>query len=601
MVDQIIRPADLPNRASPNASEKIPVDNGSNVAGATVESIVLAGRPTASQAEAEAGTDAVKAMTPLTTAQAIVAQGDARFATVAQGALADTAVQPSDLAAVATSGSYSDLTGAPPALTDGDKGDVTVSSAGADWTINPNSVYETNLSTNLTISLDRVVTSRAALAALGVTRWASARLNEGGRSGLFDLVLISSLPTVEQAKVAADNSAQQGVYVVSSDDNLYVWKRRYSGPLMAEWFGAVPWFVGDTHNSDAAFQAAATFAGIAGAWRWKGRHRLTSKITIPEHQVFGAYGNLTSIVPQIFATPATFIGVNTSVNADKIDNAVFFDALGVAFELGQAAEPQDFTIYGRGYIATDGTKNLNFPSSTTGDWYGQVAFRYAKYIKPTNVSVVAFQIAYDSVAIGVNSGNYYSSFNGCSAEACCTIFQVGSTPSYNTEIHGGRWTCGRFGQFDTSVRNFKMFGGSIEGFSAVTYFRDDSEVSFFGTYFETKNGGTLDQLFSTFHSRVIVNFIGCLVYMDNFKTLFGCATTSPSVLLNSHGNKFMVPEAANDTAASHIIYAMTSATVKAGSMFGDMIVKYSGSKTTTYVDGVTASYLPYSTATVITI
>lgn len=93
MVDQIIRPAALPNRASPNASEKIPVDNGANVGGATVESIVLSGRPTASQSEAEAGTDPTKAMTPLTTAQAIAAQGSVQFATFAQGATADAALQ----------------------------------------------------------------------------------------------------------------------------------------------------------------------------------------------------------------------------------------------------------------------------------------------------------------------------------------------------------------------------------------------------------------------------------------------------------------------------------------------------------------------------
>ena len=41
------------------------------------------------------------------------AQSDARFATSAQGALADTAVQPSDLATVATTGSYNDLLNKP--------------------------------------------------------------------------------------------------------------------------------------------------------------------------------------------------------------------------------------------------------------------------------------------------------------------------------------------------------------------------------------------------------------------------------------------------------------------------------------------------------
>lgn len=119
MVDQIIRPSALPNRASPNASEKVPVDNGSTVGGATIESMVLAGRPTASQSEAEAGTDPSKAMTPLTTRQAI----DER--------LTSSPI----LSVVARTGSYTDLIGAPPGLTDGNKGDVIVSGSGTNWSL----------------------------------------------------------------------------------------------------------------------------------------------------------------------------------------------------------------------------------------------------------------------------------------------------------------------------------------------------------------------------------------------------------------------------------------------------------------------------------
>jgi len=67
-----IRIKDLPFNAAPTKNLLIPTDLAS--AGAsTVEALVLSGRPTASQAEAEAGTEAVKAMTPLTTAQAIEA------------------------------------------------------------------------------------------------------------------------------------------------------------------------------------------------------------------------------------------------------------------------------------------------------------------------------------------------------------------------------------------------------------------------------------------------------------------------------------------------------------------------------------------------
>lgn len=71
MANDIIRPSALPNRSSPSPSEKVVVDNGDSVAGSSIRQIALSGRPTASQAEAEAGVDSLKAMTPLTVAQKI--------------------------------------------------------------------------------------------------------------------------------------------------------------------------------------------------------------------------------------------------------------------------------------------------------------------------------------------------------------------------------------------------------------------------------------------------------------------------------------------------------------------------------------------------
>lgn len=109
----LIRPKDLTPRPTPVASEIVPSDNGDNVGGSTWLAGVNAARPFASQAEAEAGTSATKGMSPLTTAQAIAALGGASFATAAQGATADSAVQPGDLASVATSGAYADLSGRP--------------------------------------------------------------------------------------------------------------------------------------------------------------------------------------------------------------------------------------------------------------------------------------------------------------------------------------------------------------------------------------------------------------------------------------------------------------------------------------------------------
>lgn len=115
MANEIIRPTQLPARADPVASEVVPSDNGATVGGVTWADGVNAAVPPASQPEAEAGVINTKRMTPLTTKQAIDAQvppkissaiaglnlGSAAqaqvsdFATAAQGALADTAVQPS--------------------------------------------------------------------------------------------------------------------------------------------------------------------------------------------------------------------------------------------------------------------------------------------------------------------------------------------------------------------------------------------------------------------------------------------------------------------------------------------------------------------------
>lgn len=132
--ESVIRPSALPvERSTPAASEFIVVDNGVAVARSKISDVVGAGRPLANQTEAEAGVNATKAMTPLTTKQAIDAQvpgivsaaidgldlGTASqedveaFATAAQGATADSAVQPADLADVATSGAYGDLSGLP--------------------------------------------------------------------------------------------------------------------------------------------------------------------------------------------------------------------------------------------------------------------------------------------------------------------------------------------------------------------------------------------------------------------------------------------------------------------------------------------------------
>lgn len=94
MANLIIRPSALPTtRPTPNPNEFTVVDNGSTVAKTTIQDLVFAGRPAATQSQAEVGTNTTRAMTPLTTKQSIAAQVGVTLASQAQGALAESAVQ----------------------------------------------------------------------------------------------------------------------------------------------------------------------------------------------------------------------------------------------------------------------------------------------------------------------------------------------------------------------------------------------------------------------------------------------------------------------------------------------------------------------------
>lgn len=73
-----IRIKDLPADGAPKQTDLIPIDLGST-RHATVKAVVESGRPTASKTEAEAGVEPQKAMTPLTTKQAIDAQVGAAY------------------------------------------------------------------------------------------------------------------------------------------------------------------------------------------------------------------------------------------------------------------------------------------------------------------------------------------------------------------------------------------------------------------------------------------------------------------------------------------------------------------------------------------
>lgn len=92
-----IRINSLPSEPNPSATDNLAID-GATTRRATAQAVVDAGAPVASQAEAQAGTDAVKRMTPLTTKQSIASEVGVSIASKAQGDLASTALQPGEAA-----------------------------------------------------------------------------------------------------------------------------------------------------------------------------------------------------------------------------------------------------------------------------------------------------------------------------------------------------------------------------------------------------------------------------------------------------------------------------------------------------------------------
>lgn len=88
-----IRIRDLPTASPPVSTDFVPIDNGTTRK-TDIQTLVETGRPAASQAEAEAGVNSTKVMTPLTTKQSIASEVGVTLASAAQGALAATALQP---------------------------------------------------------------------------------------------------------------------------------------------------------------------------------------------------------------------------------------------------------------------------------------------------------------------------------------------------------------------------------------------------------------------------------------------------------------------------------------------------------------------------
>ncbi|WDS51312.1 tail fiber protein [Salmonella phage SeF3a] len=314
------------------------------------------------------------------------------------------------------------------------------------------------------------------------------------------------------------DSAGKTSWFTASGTGTGVWRRQdVMGHYRAEDFGALPWNVGDAHDSTKEFQQVANVAYRGGCWRWTGRHRITSYIDIPNKQTFGSYAQMTSVYSELFQ-PSNFQGVHVISDpslARSVQNAVFYDAAtGEAFRCGEGASPTDCLVYGRGFTTTGMDVATSLPPASS--YCDTQAFRHSKAINVRNVTVALMKYALDSNPWDASKGDYYSTTDHMVILYCYCISRVptGQDITFNTKHINMRAYVNQIGDYGLAVRNVVFIGGSIEGYNTSTFIRSSTQLSFKGTYFETGDTSFNGIVFSLI-GWCTLNFEECLVYLNN--------------------------------------------------------------------------------------
>lgn len=373
-----------------------------------------------------------------------------------------------------------------------------------------------------------------------------------------------------------------------------VWQRVYDGKyILAEWFGAEPWVIGGAQDSTLSFQQASNVAGRGGTWRWVGRHRTTSYVSIPAKQTFGSFSQASHVYSELF-NPTNFQGVHVGVDPSlsrTITSAVFYDSdTGEAFRCEEGAIPENFLLYGRGYNSEAYGASLSTALPPESAYLATSGIRHSKYITPKNVTVVLFKYPFDSNPWNpASKGDYYTKYTNCVMMYCFCIWRVSiasGEPTFNTKHINSRAYVNKVVENSYATRNVVFIGGSIEGFNSPSLVRAGTGLSFKGTYFETLNPA--NTVVFNVMGWCAINFENCLGYMNNvtkFVTTGGETQTAgvTAISLTGHGNVWHRADG-----ASGLLFDVDGVVKKSIGIYGDIINLSAGSSLGYYAGRVPA-------------
>ena len=348
--------------------------------------------------------------------------------------------------------------------------------------------------------------------------------------------------------LAGSSAYDDGGTVIGDEGSPGRWVRQFSGPVFAEFFGALP---GVQNDSTIAFRAAAAFAGRGGEWRWEGVHRITDTIRIPRQQTFGSGGQSYNAV---FGNLTNWAGINNP--SQNLSSAIFFDSDvdgAAAFECEEGAIPQNFTLYGRGFNSTVNGQNVSKAQAESA-YVKTTAIRYNKFIKPSRITVSMFHTVFDSASFDSEQGNYYTSMSGVEAVRCFRFHNFSSTGAYNTKFYDCKAT--QVAQLiNASVRlsDFLWVGGSIEGWNTASVISNGGELRFIGAYFETFHSAVVPAWIAVNGGICWLSFISCKVYLNNTQRLVYFSPGVSTGGVYSSNNRFNIGP--SNLAANHIVYS----------------------------------------------